>query len=92
MCVTFAINGVRLLDKSTLNIAPNPSKGQFTINSLSIIHNAKVTLVNTQGQLIHTWNFAELKQSKLNIQVAAGIYYLNIESAEGQYHTSIIFE
>jgi hypothetical protein len=92
MCITFAINGVKLLDKSTLNIAPNPSKGQFAINSLSTIHNAKVTLVNAQGQLIHIWNFAELKQSKLNVQVSAGIYYLNIESTEGQYHTSIIFE
>jgi hypothetical protein len=48
--------------------------------------------VNAQGQLIQTWNFAELKQSKLNVQVAAGIYYLNIESTEGQYHTSIVFE
>lgn len=92
MCITFAINGVKLLDKSTLNIAPNPSKGQFAINSLSTIHNAKVTLVNAQGQLIQVWNFAELKQSKLNVQVSAGIYYLNIESTEGQYHTSIIFE
>ena len=92
MCVIFAINGIKMLDKSTLNIAPNPSKGQFTVNSLSMIHNAKVTLVNAQGQLIQTWNFAELKQSKLNVQVAAGIYYLNIESAEGQYHTAIIFE
>ena len=92
MCVTFAINGVKMLDKSTLNIAPNPSKGQFAINSLSLIHNAKVTLINAQGQLIQSWNFAELKQSKLNVQVAAGLYYLNIESAEGQYHTSIIFE
>jgi len=92
LCVTFAINGVKMLDKSTLNIAPNPSKGQFTINSLSLIHNAKVTVINAQGQLIQTWNFAELKQSKLNVQVAAGIYYLNIESTEGQYHTSIVFE
>ncbi len=92
MCVTFAINGIKMLDKSTLNIAPNPSKGNFTINSLSLIHNAKVTLINAQGQLIQTWNFAELKQSKLNVQVAAGIYYLNIESTEGQYHTAIIFE
>jgi len=92
MCVTFAINGVRLLDKSTLNIAPNPSKGNFTINSLSMIHNAKVSLINAQGQIIQTWNFAELKQSKLNVQVAAGVYYLNIESTEGQYHTAIIFE
>lgn len=92
MCVTFAINGIKMLDKSTLNIAPNPSKGNFTINSLSLIHNTKVTLINAQGQLIQTWNFAELKQSKLNVQVAAGIYYLNIESTEGQYHTAIIFE
>jgi len=92
MCVTFAINGVKMLDKSTLNTAPNPSKGNFTINSLSMIHNAKVTLLNAQGQLIQTWNFVELKHSKLNVQVAGGVYYLNIESAEGQYHTSIIFE
>lgn len=91
-CITFAINGLKAIGKSTLSIAPNPSKGNFTIQSITVLHNATVILTNTQGQTIQKWNFNELKQNKLNVQVAPGLYYLNIESKEGQYRTSLLFE
>jgi len=91
-CILFEINGTHDLQLSQLTIQPNPSRGQFNIQSVNVLHQVELSIVDLQGKVIQRWNFDKMSQQTFDVKLTSGIYYIKILSLEGQNSWPIIFE
>jgi hypothetical protein len=91
-CVVFEINGLKQLQLNQLNIQPNPSHGQFALKTNTPLHHVKVNLVDLQGKVVKSWEINVLNQQIFECKLSGGLYYLKVESSEGQNTWPIIFE
>lgn len=83
-CETITITGVGINEKSTLNFSvfPNPSQGNFTLQSNTTI--LRVTVKDLIGKNILTKNINSLNaQISLN-EVNNGFYFIEIETTNGK--------
>jgi hypothetical protein len=70
---------------SKLDIYPNPSNGEFTLEISSDLLKSQVTLYDVMGRLIYQTALAQT-QSAINIPtLAKGIYYVKLVSPSGQF-------
>lgn len=62
----------------TLGVYPNPNKGVFTVNTLSLDADAKLEIYSIDGRKVGTWMIpAHTTQSQINLDgAAAGTYQL----------------
>lgn len=91
-CVVFEINGLKQLQLNQIKIQPNPSRGLFTLKSNIPLHNAKISLVDIQGKIIQNWEIYLFNQQQFETKLSSGLYYIKVESFEGQNTWPIIFE
>ncbi len=91
-CILFEVNGTHDLQLSQLTIQPNPSRGQFNIQSVNVLHQVELSIVDLQGKVIQRWNFDQMSKQTFDVKLSSGIYYIKILSLEGQNSWPIIFE
>lgn len=68
-----------------LNISPNPAKGFFLLTTTDVSKLASVYLINSGGQVMHTWKGGQ-NQYQLPA-VTAGNYIVRIQFTDGSYQT-----
>jgi hypothetical protein len=56
-----------------ISVYPNPNNGTFTVQASN---NSIVNVVNTLGQIIHTFD-ASTEVTKVELNLAPGVYYVN---------------
>lgn len=56
---------------------PNPNNGSFTIELSAIESNIKLEIINLLGEKVHTQQITST-QTELNLNVNAGIYFVNL--------------
>jgi hypothetical protein len=69
----------------TINVYPNPSNGNFTINS-GIVLNGKVELIDDMGRVVFSQSVSQMKQKQFDAKgVTAGTYTLKISNGNEVY-------
>jgi hypothetical protein len=91
-CLLFELSGLKQLQLNQIKIQPNPSRGLFTLKSNIPLHNVKVNLVDVQGKILRVWEVNVLSQQQFDCKLSSGLYYLKVESSEGQNTWPIVFE
>ena len=85
-------NGVNGVANTTseLNVYPNPSTGNFTINLLSgITEQATVTITNIVGEKVKEFTMSTNQPTDLKLDQPEGIYFLTAASSTGKYSAKI---
>ena len=91
-CIIFAINRLNAYKNSNLIVSPNPSKGFFTINANNPLHSVGVSIMNVKGQTIHSWELTELTRHEFSVKLSPGLWYVTVESLEGNQVIPMVFE
>ncbi len=86
-CNNFCTVGVNEYQLSNLSLYPNPTKGNISIDLGEIKTNLTVTLTNSIGQVILTQQFESTDIIKINIDALAGVYFLELETTNGETKT-----
>ncbi|MDD3877108.1 MAG: choice-of-anchor J domain-containing protein [Bacteroidales bacterium] len=73
---------------SSVNIYPNPVKGNLNINATNLINNIKV--VNTLGQIVANEKVDALNYTINTSDFKYGVYFIQIETAEGIVNKSFV--
>ncbi|MGB0177925.1 MAG: T9SS type A sorting domain-containing protein, partial [Owenweeksia sp.] len=63
-------------------IYPNPSEGRFTVHS-PLLQKARVSVYNSSGQPVYEGRSEGQSELKLQLERAAGLYLLIIDSKDG---------
>ena len=75
---------------SVLDVYPNPSDGDFTINLLSGINeDAVVTISNIIGETVKEFTISTNQSSEIKLDQPDGVYFLNATSSTGKYSAKI---
>ena len=83
-CYTAIITGILENSFDQLNVFPNPTAGNLTIDLGSTNENVVVKVINVMGQIVVSKNFDATKMMNIEITEGPGLFYVNISSAEGK--------
>ncbi|MEZ4854945.1 MAG: T9SS type A sorting domain-containing protein [Gelidibacter sp.] len=76
---------------NTIKIEKNPISNELTILSNKIFDNALVSIVDITGKVVYTSNTQIQNRTSIPLQMASGLYVLNIETAsKGNFKTKIV--
>jgi hypothetical protein len=73
----------------TIKIFPNPNAGEFSIKIPELNESANIEICDMLGRKIFTKR-TELKETKINLKVEKGIYWLNIERESGRENFKLV--
>lgn len=79
--------GMNEISYSTILLYPNPSNSNITIDLGEIKQKTKITLTNGIGQVLLTENYESTTLINLTIDAPKGIYFLQIETDNGESRT-----
>jgi hypothetical protein len=82
-CFSFVLTGIKPILHNEQSITPNPSNGQFTLESSVTLHHVKIHLYDSEGSIKQIWEMDELSEEPFNVAISSGLYYLKIEASEG---------
>jgi hypothetical protein len=91
-CVSFKNIGTRSLSANNITVFPNPTRGIIGIKSATALHQVKITIMSTTGQILKTWELGELTRVNLYATLPAAVNWILIESAEGNMVQYLVFE
>jgi len=66
----------------SVSIYPNPSKGEFTIETSNYTNNTVLTIYNSIGELVYTTTLHQQVET-LNTKLASGMYTVRLQNAQG---------
>ncbi|PCJ00499.1 MAG: hypothetical protein COB15_02720 [Flavobacteriales bacterium] len=69
---------------NNLNTHPNPTTASINIDLGEALNNVSFTLTNNLGQLILTKHFASTNFISLDIDAPKGIYFLQLQTENGE--------
>lgn len=79
--------GISEMNLSTVGVYPNPNNGQFYVKASNVAQgNVKTTIYDATGKLVHKQDnnhFGGALEQSYQVNLAAGVYVLNIETANG---------
>lgn len=79
-CYSFVLSNVnQLSDATSINVYPNPTKGQFTID-LGTNHNAAILITDINGKTVYQQTISSTKVVTLDLDQPAGVYFLTVAS------------
>ena len=79
-CLNIAVGGFEEF-LSKLEVYPNPSKGQFTVEFGNYSHEINMTIADLSGKVIYRRSqFVPNNTEQIELKVAPGVYILNIHS------------
>ena len=79
--------GINEFSYSNILLYPNPFNSKITIDLGEIKQKTKITLTNSLGQVLLTENYASTNIINLNIDAPKGIYFLQLETDNGESRT-----
>jgi hypothetical protein len=79
--------GIEENSLSKLSFYPNPTTSPLNIDLGEALSNIKVTLTNSLGQVLLSENYTSTSFINLNIDAPTGIYFLQLETANGETKT-----
>ncbi len=90
--VDFALNEIfqetlstnTLQTDNTIRLTQNPVRNNLTILSFHQYDNTKLSIIDTTGKLVYTQTLTLNKQTSIPINIASGLYILNIETQNTQ--------
>ncbi len=85
-------NGVNEVNNSTsiLNVYPNPSTGDFTINlAAGLSEQAIVTVTNIVGQKVKEFTISTNVPAELSLDQPDGVYFISTATSTGKYSAKI---
>lgn len=91
-CYNFVLSGVNQFIPGDISISPNPTQGAIYIQSSTVLHKAKISIINTLGQTLKVWEIDNLTHVDLHADIPPGIHFIRIESAEGYMVKYMVFE
>lgn len=65
-----------------VNLYPNPSNGQFTIETSNYTENTVLTIYNSIGELVYSTTLTKQVET-LNTKLAAGMYTVRLQNQQG---------
>ena len=72
-----------------LKLFPNPSNGTFNVMLASVIdEEVMVTVTNVAGQKVNELATATNKETAMQMNVPAGIYFISARTTDGRYYTA----
>lgn len=78
-----------------IKVYPNPSNGNFFIKSRDLGGNAKVTIFDMNGRVVHNSGFNVVtgeSTNEFNVNLTKGVYLLNVTSLKGNYSQKLIIK
>ena len=85
-------NGVNQVtgNTSVLNVYPNPSSGDFTINLASgLTEPAVVTVTNMVGEKVKEFTISTNQPAELSVDQPDGVYFISTTTSTGKYSAKI---
>ena len=79
----------------SLNVAPNPSNGQFAINFNDYaFDNAAMTITNMMGAVVYTEALSSVSNStqNFNIDLNSGVYVVKVADDSNEFSTRIVIK
>ena len=64
---------------SNLSLYPNPTTGNITIELGEVKQDLKITITNSIGQVILSYNYASTDLINLDLNYPKGLYFLRLE-------------
>ncbi|MPT32722.1 MAG: T9SS type A sorting domain-containing protein [Chryseobacterium sp.] len=80
---------------NNIKVYPNPSTGNFFIKSKDLGGNAKVTIFDLSGKVVHSSGFNVVtgeSTNEFNVNLSKGVYLLNVTSPKGNYSQKLIIK
>ena len=75
---------------SILNVYPNPSTGNFTVNIVSAItEQAVVTVTNMVGEKVKEFTISTNQAAELSLDQPDGVYFISTTTSTGKYSAKI---
>lgn len=93
-CLTYNITSIATPNQATGNISiyPNPSQGQFTLESSYESTEVQVHIINTMGQLVHTQLLAAQQQQLTLDDFPKGIYMVQVTGSGINHSSKVIVQ
>ena len=79
--------GMNEFSYSNISLYPNPFNSKITIDLEEIKQKTKISLTNGLGQVLLTENYESTTLINLTIDAPKGIYFLQIETDNGESRT-----
>ncbi len=73
-----------IMNQNFVKLYPNPTTGHISIDLGETKNNLKLSLINYLGQVVLTKEFVSTDFINIGIDVPAGVYFLHLETAEGE--------
>lgn len=86
------VSDVSIKESIEGKILPNPSKGEFIVNLVSAVSNAKYSIVDIQGKVVESGLFPDGSAMSIRTHLPTGFYTLQIESDNGNFAQKLILE
>ncbi|MFT5820365.1 MAG: hypothetical protein ACI8ZM_001604 [Crocinitomix sp.] len=69
----------------SLSFYPNPTKGSITVELPEIEDSIVVNVISTDGKIVQSYTYSNAQKVDLNIDGAAGMYFVNVITEANQY-------
>jgi hypothetical protein len=79
-----------MVNNEEIQIYPNPSEGQITMELKGFIHPIKIRVLNTAGQTIYSDSKIIHETHSFNLSGPGGIYFLEITSGSSRFYRKIL--
>lgn len=89
------VNTVSSLAPKAIEMYPNPSNGNVTINLLAAKEGATINVIDMMGKVVYTENVKTTSFEKHNMNLehlAKGIYYVNVSQGNEKYSQKITIQ
>ncbi|MFT4661340.1 MAG: hypothetical protein ACI8XB_001615 [Patiriisocius sp.] len=80
------VTGIEEITEVEFSVFPNPSNGQFIINTNVNVKNGSLNVMDLQGRIIHSQNLNLRNNTNNEVSIpdaTTGIYFLNINDSNG---------
>ncbi|MGE3824151.1 MAG: T9SS type A sorting domain-containing protein [Bacteroidia bacterium] len=65
------------------DVYPNPAKGWFKLKTGPGFSNARISISNATGQQVYAHTLRNTTELEVNLDAAAGLYFMDVLSPEG---------
>ncbi len=84
-CFTVAGLGISMNGmQDMIQLYPNPSKGQFTVDLGIVLDEFTIEITNNVGQVLQTKKYTNTSKAVLEITGAEGVYFIRITNTKGE--------